>query len=67
MRIHYEHDRKAFKLEVINPSDKYPMFQVVCNDDDFYTGARVFKTVEEVSQQVDFILSKADMWAVIAA
>ena len=67
MRIHYEHDRNAFKLEVIHPSEKYPMFQVVCNDEDFYTGARVFKTVEEVSQQLHFILSKADMWAVIAA
>ena len=67
MRIHYEHDGKAFRLEVINPNDNYPMFQVHCNDDAFYTGSRVFKTVEEVSAQIDFILSKADMWAVIAA
>ncbi|MBO7171659.1 MAG: hypothetical protein J6V52_01705 [Bacteroidaceae bacterium] len=65
MWIRYDRGDYGYQIYVVNPSEKYPMFQVCCNDDEFQTGTRVFKTEEEVKEYVDFILSKADAWVVM--
>lgn len=59
--ISYDKGDYGYQINIYPPSDKYPMYQVACNDDDF-SSLRVFSTKGEVKDYVDFILRHADAW-----
>lgn len=61
--ISYEKGDYGYQINIYPPSDKYPMYQVACNDEEFY-GLRVFSTHGEVKDYVDSILRHADAWDV---
>lgn len=59
--IYYDRGGFGYRISIYPPSDKYPMYQVACNDEEFY-GVRVCSTKGEVKDYVDFILRHADAW-----
>ena len=65
MRIHYERDGGGYQIGIHYPTANYPMFQVTCNDEDNFFGTKVFLTMEEVSEAVNRILSRADACVVM--
>ena len=66
MRIHYERGGAGYQIGIHPPTDAYPMFQITCNDEDNFFGTKVFPTMDAVSEAVDRILSRADVWVVMA-
>ena len=61
--ISYDKGDYGYQINIYPPSDKYPMYQVACNDEEFYD-LRVFSTHGEVKDYVDSILRHADAWDV---
>lgn len=59
--IYYDRNGCGYRISIYPPSDKYPMYQVSCNDDDYF-GVWVFPTEEATSSFVDMVLSHADAW-----
>ena len=59
--ISYDKGDYGYQINIYPPSDKYPMYQVACNDDDF-SSLRAFSTQDDVKIYVDFILRHADAW-----
>lgn len=59
--IYYDRGGCGYRISIYPPSDKYPMYQVACNDEEFFN-LNVFSTQAEVKEYVDFILRHADAW-----
>ena len=61
--ISYERGNSAYLIHVFAPSDKYPMYQVTCNDEEFWSGTRVYGKDAEVNAAIDRLLHlAADDW-----
>lgn len=59
--IYYDRGGCGYRISIYPPSDKYPMYQVACNDEEF-SSLRVFSTKADVKSYIDFILRHADAW-----
>lgn len=59
--IYYERGSFGYQISIYPPSDKYPMYQVTCNEE-AYEGVMTFRTQDEVMEYVDRILRHADSW-----
>lgn len=59
--IYYDRGGFGYRISIYPPSDKYPMYQVACNDEE-YASVKVLCTQAEVKDYVDFILRHADAW-----
>ena len=65
--ICYDRDPCGYQIKVIPPTDKYPMYQITCNDPECgYAGVTVRATMEEVETVIANILSHAEDWEEMA-
>lgn len=66
--ISYERGSFGYQLHLYAPTEKYPMYQLTCNDDEFgFEGTQVFHTEQEANAVIDRILHyAADAWMEVA-
>lgn len=64
-RISYDRGDHGYQISIYPPSEKFPMHQVSCNDEDYF-GVWVFPTEEAANSFVDMVLSHSDTWEVVA-
>ena len=64
-RISYDKGDFGYQISVYPTSENYPMYQVSCNDEDYF-GVLVFPTEEAAHSFVEMVLSHADAWEVVA-
>lgn len=64
-RISYDRGDYGYQISIYPPSENYPMYQVGCNDEDYF-GVWVFPTEEAANSFVDMVLSHSDAWEVVA-
>ena len=63
--ISYDRGDYGYQIHIHPPTENYPMFQVYCNDEDYF-GVWVFPTEEAANSFVDMVLSHSDEWRVVA-
>lgn len=62
--ISYDKGDYGYQITIYPPTEVYPMYQVTCNDEEYY-GVRVFPTEEDVNSFVDMVLSHSEGWEVV--
>ena len=63
--ISYDKGDCGYRINIYPPSENFPMYQVSCNDEDYF-GVWVFPTEEAANSFVDMVLSHSDEWRVVA-
>lgn len=64
-RISYDSGDCGYQISIYPPSENYPMYQVSCNDEDYF-GVWVFPTEDAANSFVGMVLSHSDGWEVVA-
>ena len=54
----------AYQITIYPTSEIYPMYQVTCNDEEYF-GVWVFPVEDAANSFVEMVLSHADAWEVV--
>ena len=63
--ISYDKGDYGYQITVYPPSGNYPMYQVGCNDEEYF-GVWVFPTEEATNSFVDMVLSHSEGCVLVA-
>lgn len=65
--ISYERGNFGYQLRLYAPTEKYPMYQLTCNDEEFFSGTKVFRTEQEANAVISrYLRFAADAWREVA-